>query len=57
MTSLSLKLAAIHNCHFSTKQISVTYLFSFDFDQVFRILHGLIRVCITDVLAFNVAVP
>ena len=56
MTSLSLKTAALHCPQFSTIKISVTFL-SFDFDRVCGRLHGFIRACITDALAFNVAVP
>ena len=55
--SLSLKMAALHSFQFSTIQISVTFLFSFDFDRVWGRLHGLIRSCISDSVAFNIAVP
>ena len=57
VTSFSLKIAALHCFQFSTIQISVTFLFSFTFDQVCGRLHGFIRAFITDSLAFNVAVP
>ena len=47
------KMAALQSFQFSTIQISVTFLF---FDQVCVRLHGLIRTCIFNSLAFNVAV-
>ena len=58
MTSLSLKMAALNCFQLSTVQTSVTFFyFSFNFDQVCDRLHGLIRACISDWLAFNVANP
>ena len=57
MTSLNIKMAALHSFRFSTIQISVTFLFSFDFDQVCGTLHALIKICITDELVFNVVAP
>ena len=55
--SLSLKMAALPSFQFPTIQISVTFLFSFDFDWIYNRLHGLIRACLSDSLVFNVAVP
>ena len=42
---------------FYTIQISVTFLFSFNFNQVCGRLDGLIRACISYSLDFNVAFP
>ena len=55
MTSLSLKwLPSIAFNYQLYKHLYFSY-FSFDFDLVCGRLHGLIRACISDSLAFNVA--
>ena len=57
MSLTAKKMAALHNFQFSAIQTSVTVLISFDFDPVCGRLQGLIRACISESLAFNVAVP
>ena len=47
-------MASIYSVRFSTKRISEIFVFFIRFGSG---LHGLIRACITDTLAFNVAVP
>ena len=51
-------MAALYNFQLSTIQTSVIFFyFLFNFDLVCGILHTLIRACISDSLAFSVAVP
>ena len=59
MTSYSLKMAALHSFQFSIMRTIVIFLsyFSLDFDWVCGTLHDLVRTCISDSLAVNVAVP
>ena len=58
MTSHSHKMDALHCLQLSTIQTSITFIsFLFDFDLVCGRLHDLIRACISDCLAFNVAIP
>ena len=49
-------MATLYTFQFSTEETSVTY-FLLDFDQVCGILHDFIRACISDSLAFGVALP
>ena len=51
-------MAALHCFQLSTVQTSVRLsYFSFDFDLIYGRLHGLIRACISDSLAFTCNIP